>query len=265
MSQVNNLKDTQERLQQALVDPVNAPFPHDLIKSSSRLSAQAHFAIYQRSYVARLRQCMAKQFSALEYALGKELFSQFADGYLSVYPSTNYNLINLGELFPNYLEQTRPDKNDDEKEDWPDFMIELAKFEYAINVIFEEKLEKEYVLATDETQDASLELIPILYLYEFQFPIQWYYSSFANDLNPDLPLPQQSWSVISRHNYKLAIHNVNQGQFYFLKYFKECRDFHETVHAFVVNFGVDREAFKELWPTWKREWLKIGLLADTSQ
>ena len=84
-------------MQHQLMDPygqtgATAPV-ESLIYDSTRLSAREHLAIYQRSYIARLRDCMAQQFTALAYALGPELFQGFADEYLSACPSTHYNLM----------------------------------------------------------------------------------------------------------------------------------------------------------------------------
>ena len=115
---MNSLKEIQQWMQQALLSPYSTqnPSTEQVICSSERLSAQQHLAIYQRSYVARLRECMAKQFEALQYALGKELFQQFVDQYLQTYPSKSYTLIHLGKYFADFLEETRPDKNQEEKE-----------------------------------------------------------------------------------------------------------------------------------------------------
>ncbi|MFT6333479.1 MAG: hypothetical protein ACI86M_000623 [Saprospiraceae bacterium] len=126
------LVNVQKWMQQMLLDPYakshqlpmqplpsesEEPYLETVIKSSKRLSAKQHLAIYQMSYVARLRNCLAKQFSALEYALGENLFRGFADEYLQQYPSTSYNLIYLGENFATFLEVTRSGKNEAIKED----------------------------------------------------------------------------------------------------------------------------------------------------
>ena len=80
--QSNNLevsKDTQlsalqQQMQQSLLTPFlqenQLAFINTEIKPSPRMSAKAHFSIYQRSYVMRLQQCMDSQFTALKYALG---------------------------------------------------------------------------------------------------------------------------------------------------------------------------------------------------
>src|ERR1700753_3361545 len=89
----------------------------DVVNATERLSAVAHLKIYRHSYIARLRACMQNQFAALAYALGNELFEAFADQYLNTYPSNSYTLNTLGEKFPDFLQQTRPDI--DEQESWP--------------------------------------------------------------------------------------------------------------------------------------------------
>ncbi|MBC7863236.1 MAG: putative DNA-binding domain-containing protein, partial [Bacteroidia bacterium] len=126
-----DLNSTQQWMQQILMSklpPAKEEKVEDFILPSQRLSARRHLQIYRQSYIARLRECMKKQFEALAYTLGEELFQQFADEYLEQYPSENYSLNNLGEKFPAFLEQTRPDKYVEEKESWIDFMIELAQF-----------------------------------------------------------------------------------------------------------------------------------------
>jgi len=90
---------------------------------------------------------MAQQFSALEYALGEDLFRAFADDYLAACPSRHYNLAELGRLFPAYLQANRPGALSEEKEDWIDFVIELARFEYDLSVLFDQPAEEGYRLA----------------------------------------------------------------------------------------------------------------------
>ena len=138
------LSSLQKWMQQVIIGPSDAEqrfpqafLPKDwqglnldmIIKPSSKLSSQQHLSIYQFSYIARLRACMASQFKALEYALGEKLFEGFADEYLKTYPSKSYTLMDLGAQFADFLEETRPDKDQEEREDWPDFMIELKSME----------------------------------------------------------------------------------------------------------------------------------------
>lgn len=270
------LSSFQQWMQQLLLDPhtqtdVNPQslLPSEMhegtletvIKDSERLSAKEHLAIYQRSYIARLRDCMAKQFSALEYALGKDLFCVFADNYLEHYPSTSYNLIGLGEHFADYLAANRPDKDEPIKEDWPDFMIELARFEYATNVIFDEKADHDFTLATSATNEANLKLIPVFYTFEFQFPIRWYYSEFVNEKNPELPFAQQTYCIVLRDNYRLKLFDLHAEQYYFLKYLKLGNTIAEAKRLLSENEGITGERLEEVWPIWKEKWTALGFFS----
>ncbi len=202
---------------------------------------------------------MAKQFSALEYALGENLFRAFADEYLQQHPSTSYNLISLGENFAAFLEATRPDKNETVKEDWPDFMIEHTQFEYAINIIFEEKGEENYSLATESTHEEALQLISLFYTFDFQFPVRWYYSSFVNKREPELPLPEQSFCAVLRHNYKLFIHDLNYGQFLFLQHLISGYTISRAKHQLITQNAIEPSQLKTFWPVWKKQWIDAGV------
>lgn len=264
------LQDFQQWMQQLLLDPYqqtgvnpndllsnaeNAASIEDVICHSEKLTAQEHLAIYQRSYIARLRNCMSQQFSALEFALGEAIFCAFADDYLASKPSYNYNLSFLGAHFAEYLENNRPDADEDVKEDWIDFMIELARFEYAIGVLFDEKADEDYQLATIDTPENELKLLPVFALFKFQFPVRKYYSEFKNDKNPDLPLPNESYCVVLRHKFKLSIYDLHKEQYEFLCFLKEHKNIANAKELFKNQYKENDVQFEEVWNSWKERWL----------
>lgn len=264
------LKDFQQWMQQLLLDPYqqtgvnpddllsnaeNAASIEDVICHSEKLTAQEHIAIYQRSYIARLRNCMSQQFSALEYALGEAIFCAFADDYLASKPSHNYNLSFLGAHFADYLENNRPDANEDIKEDWIDFMIELARFEYAIGLLFEEKAEENYQLAAIDTSEEQLKLVPVFALFKFQFPVRKYYHEFKNGKNPALPFGKESYCVVLRHKFKLSIYDLHKEQYDFLCFFKENKNIIETKEWFNSFYKENTVQFEQVWSSWKERWM----------
>ncbi|WP_417942204.1 putative DNA-binding domain-containing protein [Flavobacterium sp. RS13.1] len=264
------LKDFQQWMQQLLLDPYqqtgvnpddllsnaeNAASIEDVICHSEKLTAQEHLAIYQRSYIARLRNCMSQQFSALEYALGEAIFCAFADDYLASNPSNNYNLSFLGAHFADYLENNRPDANEDIKEDWIDFMIELARFEYAIGLLFEEKAEENYQLAAIDTSEEQLKLVPVFALFKFQFPVRKYYHEFKNGKNPALPFGKESYCVVLRHKFKLSIYDLHKEQYDFLCFFKENKNIIETKEWFNSFYKENTVQFEQVWSIWKERWM----------
>ncbi len=266
------LTDFQQWMQQLLLDPFqqtdvdpNDLLPEsytrleDVVQHSEKLTAKDHLAIYQRSYIARLRNCMSQQFSALEYALGEDIFCAFADDYLASRPSYNYNLALLGKHFAEYLEENRPDKDAEQKEDWIDFVIELAQFEYDLGVIFEQKAEENYELADTKTAEENLKLVPICELFSFDFPVREFYSDFKNWKGPDLPFPRTSYCVVLRHNFKLAVYDLHKEQYEYLQYLKEGLTVPEAKARFKKQHPNEVEEFDFVWSSWKARWIEAKI------
>ena len=242
------LTEFQRWMQNRLIKPVDysgkgepAYDIEDIICGSDKLDAEAHLAIYQRGYIARLRHCMSLQFPTLAYALGDDLFRAFADEYLIEYPSSNYNLSKLGKHLSAYLRATRPDKDTEIKEDWPDFMIELADFEYALNEIFEEQAELPGVASPDQRYVIN----PTLRVFDFKFPVRRYYTQVATGQSPDLPYGEKTYCAALRRqdNYKLNLHDLSRSAFELLS---KCLRYPEKADS-IPNDIAD-------------PWLKAGVL-----
>jgi len=246
-------------MQQILLDPyqkTSGNTVESIVNHSARLSAREHLAIYQRSYSARLRDCMTQQFGALEYALGKDLFRAFADDYLDLHPSHNYNLSVLGKNFASHLEATRPDAGEFEKESWIDFMIQLARFEYAVGLIFEERADENYQLAALGDSEEKLKLVPVCHLFKFRFPVQRYFTAFKNGDNPDLPNEKESYCVVLRHNFQLAIYDLYKEQFELLSYLENSLNLSTAKAEFKRKNYVDSNKFDQTFDVWKTHWIE---------
>lgn len=233
----------------------------DMVNASKRLSAVNHLDIYRRSYIARLRACMKSQFAALNNALGDGLFQMFADQFLDNYPSHSYTLNNLGERFPMFLEKNRPDKEAAEKENWPDFIIGLAKFEYALSEIFDELSLNDDVSVGEDAPDESLKIAPVIHLFEHQYPVCQYYLDFCQGRQPDLPLAQESFCAVTRRNYKLGLFVIHKAQYYFLAEMKKGSSVSEAQRFLSDTFGFPLSRLYEIWPQWKINFISSGFFS----
>jgi hypothetical protein len=231
---------------------------NQVVNASKRLSAVGHLDIYRHSYIARLRACMQNQFGALAYALGNELFELFADQYLDANPSGSYTLNTLGEKFPAFLEQTRPDADQEQKEAWPDFMIELAGFEYALSEIFDEHSIENNSNPTDETPDELLRLTPVFHLFHHRFPICNYYLEYGQGKAPDLPFPEESFCAVTRCDYKLGLFNIRGAQYYFLLNIQQGMTVEEAKNDLVKTFNFDRAELDKIWIAWRKNFIASG-------
>ena len=90
-----------------------------VVRRSRNLTAAERIGIYANAYYARLLECLAAYFPMLQKTLGEEIFEGFAFEYLQRYPSRSYTLSRLGEDFPRFLEETRPDSEESEAPSWP--------------------------------------------------------------------------------------------------------------------------------------------------
>ena len=259
------LAQMQDWMQSALIQPIDqrpSANPETLIYESSRLTAARHLHIYRQSYFARLRECMKNQFSALAYALGEELFQMFADQYLDNYPSGSYTLNDLGKKFPDFLEETRPDRENKEKESWIDFMIELARFEFALSVIFEAQ-SAEVNLADESAPDEKLKLAPLFQIFHQHYPVCRYYLDVTRKREPELPFEEDSYCAVTRKNYRLSLLEIKPPQFYFLERLAAGDSIAKAKEFFVNNYGYDAKRLDNAWKIWRKHFIEAGFFGIT--
>ena len=163
-----------------------------VVAPSRNLTAEERLGIYAHAYYARLLECLVDCFPLLARALGADVFESFAFEYLQRYPSRSYTLDRLGEDFPRFLEETRPegDPADPSGEatgspSWSDFLIDLARLERAIARVFDgpgvegqpllrpEDLE---TLGPERFAAARLQPVVCLRLLDFRYPVNAYYT-----------------------------------------------------------------------------------------
>jgi hypothetical protein len=260
------LAQMQSWMQSALIRPdgrTTTAAPEHLVNESSRLTAARHLSIYRLSYIARLRECMKNQFSALAYALGEELFQMFADQYLDAHPSGSYTLNDLGRRFPDFLEETRPDAAGEEKESWIDFIIQLAQFEYTLSVIFDEDSDEETRPATDSAPDERLKLAPALRLFQHRYPVCRYYLDVTRKKEPELPFEEESYSAVTRNDYRLSLLEIKPAQYYFLDVLAKGGSVAEAKEHFVGNYGFDAERLDNAWSRWRETFIAAGFFRVT--
>ncbi|HEY0427357.1 MAG TPA: DNA-binding domain-containing protein [Pyrinomonadaceae bacterium] len=260
MSKDFTLAQMQNWMQSNLIRPdgqIQSTNPEALINASSRLNAARHLNIYRQSYIARLRECMKNQFSALAYALGEDLFQMFADQYLDAFPSASYTLNDLGGKFPDFLEETRPDAEQEEKESWIDFIIELARFEYTLSVIFEGEADAAKP-AQDATPDEELKLAPLSHIFYHRYPVCLYYLNVTRKTAPELPFEEDSYCAVTRNNYRLSLLEIKPAQYHFLERLRQGDSIAGAKEFFVKIYGFDAEKLDNAWKIWRKNFISAG-------
>ncbi len=110
-------------------DPDAGPLAADVVAGTGPLAPRARLAIYAKSYVLRLAECLRAEFPVLAAMVGPEVFNLFAGAYLGAHPSRSCSLYDLGAGFADYLAATRPPDADGPLAKLP---ADLARLERAI-------------------------------------------------------------------------------------------------------------------------------------
>ena len=206
---------TLDELQQWMLTAITAPsapahpeLERTILRSRQQSSAE-RLAVYRQAYVARLLDVLREQFPCTRFAVGDELFAQFATGYLREYPPASYTLARLADHWVNYLEATRP-------ANWGEFLVELARLEQTIDGIFDapgpEQLPP-FVLPEDATAALCLSFVPGLQLLAFHYPVSTYYTAWKAGDQPAWPEPKEQFVALLRRDYIVRRHELSLLQF----------------------------------------------------
>lgn len=214
----------------------------EVLSPSSTLTAAERMAIYSRSYHARLLQCFGSMFPALLRALGERLFNHFALDYLQHHPPRSYTLDELADAFPQHLADTRPDADapPEEREPWPDFIIELASLELAFLKVYDGPGVEGRALpgARDILNTGGTRILqarpapaPCLRLFAFRYPVHTYMLAARRAGELPLPSPAESFVAMTRQDYRVKLYQLTAPQYALLKQF----DGRRTVGEILVS------------------------------
>ncbi len=256
-----------------------------VITRSRALTAAERLAIYANAYHTRLLECLGEIFPMLKRTLGDEAFDGLAFGYLQEYPSGSYTLNDLGMHFARYLEDTKPAAAEAGEEpesgepvedslnpgdDWPDFMIDLARLEWVISVVFDgEGVEGRELLqsgqlhgiAPERLSDMRLKTVPCLQLLATRFPVNDFFTALrqvGEDEPVDLPAAARSFVAVTRRDFVVRRYNLSETEFELLQALRQREPLGRAIEraAAVTDQGVEPLAAN--LGRWFRNWTAEG-------
>lgn len=251
-----------------------------VITRSRALTAAERLAIYANAYHTRLLECLGEVYPWLKRTLGDEAFEVFAFGYLQEYPSRSYTLNDLGRSFPHYLEKTRPqadsDENDpsgasaEEADDWPEFLIDLARLEWAIYEVFDGPgVEGQPLLNADaflnvppeRWAEVQLDMVPCFQLLATRFPVNDYYTRLRQAKDGEsVPLPsaQPSFVALTRRDYVVRRYNLSETEFELLRALHRGLPLGQGIEHALRSSNDDLTRLAEDLKLWFRNWTAEG-------
>ncbi len=251
----------------ALVAPESADRAaiDDVVRPGARIDAAACLDIYRRSYVLRLRRCLAEQFPATRHALGAPLFDDFADTYLRDCPSDSTTLYELGRRYPGWLEANRPDRDapDDEREDWIDFLVDLATYERELFHLFDAPGHEGQPWPDASADDDDLVLQPCLTLAQYRYPVAWYYHEVRASRSPTFPPNADSCVVVLRRDYHTTTYPVSGLHYRFLTQLRQHASIDAALDDIAAWTGRAVSVVRASWSNEvRRAWIDAGFFVN---
>ena len=243
-----------------------------VVRRSRNLTAEERLGIYANAYWARLLECLADCFPVLRTALGEETFESFAFEYLQRYPSRSYTLDRLGERFPQFLAETRPDRGSgmSPEVDWPDFLIDLARFELTLAQVFDGPgVEGQRLLTHDDLQGvpperfAGARLMPVvcLRLLEFRYPVNAYYTAVRHaGEGEEVPIPEPAEELVAvlRRDFVVRRTTLSRPQHALLEAVLAGAPVGECIAAAAAASDLSDEDLAAALQAWFRVWTAEG-------
>jgi hypothetical protein len=238
-----------------------------VILPSRKLSAIERLEIYHRAYFARLLEVLRAEYSVLCRALGKELFDAFAAGFLQTHPPESYTLGDLGRRFPGFLASIKPGVNQAGAPDWPEFMVDLARLEQAVNEVFDgpgneglPALSAQTLcgLTAERWQQSCLLLSPHVRLLQLDFPVNDYFTALLRDQPHPLPRPRPTYVVVSRNHYKVARRECQQPAYLLLMALAAGQTVGQSIEAAARGCTWNDDRFASALEAWFEEFIAAG-------
>jgi hypothetical protein len=283
-----------------------------VITRSRALTAAERLAIYANAYHTRLLECLGEVFPMLKRTLGEDGFEGLAFGYLQEYPSRSYTLNELGRHFSQYLEQSRPATEDAQSavfdpaapehaaklqewnerspspqpsppgeaetpmENWPDFLIDLARLEWAIYEVFDgpgiegsDPLAANQLLAVPPERWEGAKLTPVvcLQLLATRFPVNDYYTALrrakAGDAVP-IPSAEEAFVALTRRNFVVRRYNLSRPEFELLRALQADHSVGEAIASIAPAPGIELDELAANLQLWFRNWTAEGFFQSVS-
>lgn len=244
-----------------------------VITRSKALGSIERLEVYGSAYYARLLECLREEFSAVAHAVEEETFDSFSFEYLQKYPSTSYTLGHLGEHFPQFLRETRPERDADagEDPDWADFLIDLATLERLYSDVFDGPgIENERPLTAEDFArippevwpEVKLVVAPCFRLIQLQFPVHEYITALRENREPEMPAPDRTWLAVTRRNFVVRRNPVTPVQYALLEALASGAQVGKAIESVAESQpDLDLEQFAGELRDWFHEWSAARLFS----
>ncbi len=229
-----------------------------LILPSPTLKPAERLQIYRDMYLVRMEESMAMDYPGIKSLLGEQEFWNLTAHYVQVFPSQSYNIDDLGQHLPQYLEQfpRQPEA----------FLLDMARLERAIRVVFNEDV-CDKMLPGDLPRDlakAQLTPIPAFRLVQVDHPVNSYLQALYTEQERPAIGPGVEYVAVWRHEFEVWRQALHPAIFIFLSGLAQGQTVSQAMMAILRHRQYRREISQKDLFDWVKAWTQQGVFRATS-
>jgi hypothetical protein len=225
---------------------------------SKRLAGIERLAIYGDAYRARLVECLADDYPALQHALGQDVFEALCLRYIERHPSTSPNLNSFGRHMAKFCR--------DAERSSLEFGADMAALEWAMVEVLHapsaEKLDLATLATVPAERWATARFAPsqTVRVLAFAYPVNAYFQAFRTDQSPKVPAPGWSATAVFRDGATIWRMDLGRAKHDLLMMLFDGTPLGPALDTLAAGGHVSEgEGAKVM--VWFRDWVKYGFFA----
>lgn len=253
-----DLRDSQLRMQNAILLDKNADEPAAWIRAKDQFSPAEQLAVYVNAYRYRLYNVTAEDYPVLKHYLGEALFDTVLTAFVNTAQSNHFNIGRYAAQLPEFISRHSA----------TDAMAhELAILENAVAQLTDP--EETRPLTPEDLQDVTADTLmeyllyprKALQLFAFEYPVNDYYIAVKEGRLPPAPALQKSFLAVFRHEDVVWRMPLAEQEYYLLQKLFSGMAIGESFDLLQTEQGISEEELGANLTQWFSRWIRNGLLA----
>lgn len=235
-----------------------------VVTAGPQLSAQERLGIYHYAYRARLVDCLADDFPAVQYVLGDDAFAGLCRSVIARHPSDGPNLNAYGRRLAQYCaERAKPSPRER-------FVRELAELEWAMVEVFHAHAAPTFspealrAIPADRWEHVRLRPSQTVRILEFTHPVNRFFQAWRSDQQPAIPAATWSATAVYRQGFTIWRMDLTRPMADLLKRLWACEALGAALEAIAAQVE-DQQQLAQSVMRWFSEWVAGGMFASLDQ
>jgi hypothetical protein len=234
------------------------------LTAGPRLTPLERLEIYRTAYHARLIECLADDYPALQAALGERSFEALCRAYIARHPSSGPSLNWFGSRMSAFCRS-------ETALECRAFAADLASLEWAIVEVIHAPMGPRLTAAklaempAEAWSEARLDVTPAFRLIRSEFPVNAFFQAFRDGSGAAIPSPATSATAVYRSGPTVWRMDLTPPMTTLLEHLVAGTRLGEALdHAAVELEGTAEEIVGQKLMSWFQSWISGGLFTSVA-